>query len=104
MEKEKDPLAPTPGVDCAEDVEQEERMKKEEKKNFACPQCPAEFKENFNLTKHVNSENKFMCDQCDLTFSQIDVIRRHEPIHKKKKKKIPETVEDPPCDERKQCF
>ena len=68
--EQKNPLAPTPGFDWVEDVEQDESIKKEEKKNFACPQCPAEFKENFNLTKHVNSvhaENKFKCDQCDLT-------------------------------------
>ena len=81
-EVEKDPLAPTPGFDWAEDVEQEERIQNKEK--FTCPQCPSVLYHKSTLNRHVNSvhgKKEFKCGECDLTFNRVDAFRRHEPIH-----------------------
>ena len=102
----KDPLAPTPNFDWVEDIEQEEREVKHK-----CNQCNAEFKEGFNLNKHINSvhaKEQFACEHCAQIFNRKDNLMRHLPVHKKVKKikAVPQKYElfDEPSDSKKSCF
>ena len=102
----KDPLAPTPNFDWVEDIEQEEREVKHK-----CNQCNAEFKEGFNLNKHINSvhaKEQFACEHCAQIFNRKDNLMRHLPVHKKVKKikAVPKkyALFDEPSDSKKSCF
>jgi uncharacterized Zn-finger protein len=82
-----DILSPTPNFNWVEDVESEEE-EREEPSKYECQQCPAEFKEKKNLNKHIksiHSERLFKCDQCDLSFNRMDVLKRHKVSHNKRK-------------------
>ena len=100
-EEQNNPLLPTPGFDWVEDLEQEERMQPPKSTN--CTQCPASFKEVKNLNKHVKSvhaDKEYACQHCDQIFNRLDVLKRHLPVHQKKKKAAKHDLFDEPCDER----
>ena len=99
-------MAPTPNFDWVEDIEQEEREVKHK-----CNQCNAEFKEGFNLNKHINSahaKEQFACEHFAQIFNRKDNLMRHLPVHKKVKKikAVPQKYElfDEPSDSKKSCF
>uniref|UniRef100_A0A8C4QEK5 Zinc finger protein 148 n=1 Tax=Eptatretus burgeri TaxID=7764 RepID=A0A8C4QEK5_EPTBU len=53
-------------------------------KNFVCTICPAAFRTNYHLQRHVlihTGEKPFQCRQCNMRFIQKYLLQRHERIH-----------------------